>query len=96
MSRRHAIRNEWFWTVLAVCGRNNSEAPPARVTIVRVSNRLLDHQNVGGPTKPLLDALVEYGWLRGDGPKDVTYFHTDQRKCEHGEEPHMEVMIESR
>lgn len=41
---------------------------------------LIDYQNIGGPTKDVLDALVEYGWPRGDCPKDELEFSTPRRE----------------
>ena len=64
----------------------------AHVSIVRVSNRLIDPLNVPAGCKWLLDAFVGKGWLRGDGYDDIT-IQTDQRKCGKGEEPHMEITI---
>jgi len=57
-----------------------------------VSKRLIDPLNVYAGLKWLLDAFVERDWLTGDGYNDLT-LSADQRKCEAGEDPHMEVTI---
>lgn len=94
-SRKHTYRNDWFLTVLSVAGHAATpEYRPAKVKITRVAKRLIDLQNIGSPTKPLLDAFVFYRWLGGDSVKYVTEFTTCQRKCEKGEEPHMEIVLE--
>ena len=93
-SKKHALRNEWYYTTLSVCGRNDSKAPPAHLTTSRVAKRLLDIPNLAAGQKFLIDALVEYKWLCGDGPQDVLSFTTIQRKAEKGEEQHMIVTIE--
>lgn len=91
-AERHELRLKWFLEVFSSAGLGHYHGP-AHVRICRVSKRLIDLQNIGSPTKPILDALVHFGWLRGDGPKDVLEFTTTQRKCDKGEEPHMEVAI---
>jgi hypothetical protein len=90
---RYRIRNEWFAVVAAVCGRKD---PPcdskAHVTFIRVAKRTIDPTNCVSALKPVLDALVHQGFLRGDTFEDVVVT-TDQRKCGKGEEPCVEVMI---
>ncbi len=51
-----------------------------------------DPLNVPSALKPVLDALVMFGHLRGDTFNDVIVT-TDQRKAEKGEEEHLEVVI---
>jgi len=93
-AERYRIRDEWFWLVKAAAGiRTPKMEHKCAVTFVRVSKRLIDPLNIQSALKPVLDAFVEYGHLRGDAAKDVVVT-TDQRKCEKNEEPHMEVTIE--
>lgn len=92
-TQRHAIRDEWFWKVKLVCGvREPAEERPARLTIVRVGKRLLDPSNLISATKPIIDALVQFGHLRGDRPQDVTHGF-GQRRCGPGEDSCMELTI---
>jgi hypothetical protein len=64
---------------------------PRKVTIVRVypqtkGQRRYDPDNLRGGAKPILDALVAHGWLKGDSPKHLTLDVT-QRHAEPGEKP---------
>jgi len=86
-SKRHAMRDDWFWQVKAI-GRMDCNGRRAHVHITRVSKRLIDPLNVHSGCKGLLDALVEYGYIRGDAAKDIT-IQVDQEKGD----PHMEVEI---
>jgi hypothetical protein len=92
---KYRLRNEWFQLVRYVAGVQSPKiAHKCAVTFVRVSKRLLDPLNVPAALKPVLDAFVEFGHLRGDRAEDVIVT-TDQRKCAKNEEPHMEVVIEN-
>jgi hypothetical protein len=94
-AQRHEERNRWFLTVLAVAGRKRPKQDhPCSLSIVRVAKRLLDIPNIASPCKPLIDAMVEYGHLRGDGPNDVVQFTTSQRKPHKNEMECMEVLID--
>lgn len=91
-SKRHDLRDQWFTEVRVCCGIGPRIDAIARLTLTRVSNRLIDPTNVPSATKPLIDGLVHFGWLRGDTANDVVPTF-DQRKCEKGEAPHMEIKI---
>lgn len=89
---KHRLKTEWHEVVGWIARRNPGKATHARVEIVRVSKRLLDDLNVPAGCKWLLDAFVELGWLVDDS-REWCRVTTDQRLCEKGEEPHMEVTI---
>lgn len=88
----------WYELVNLYAGQPDASMLPtildtrASVYILRVSKRLIDPLNVPAGCKWLLDALVFKGWLRGDSYEDIV-IQTDQRKCEPGEEPKMEITI---
>ena len=83
----------WHSLVSYLIGTNPQQPTKARVSIVRVSKRLIDPLNVPAGCKWLLDALVNMHWLKDDSYKWCTV-STEQRKCTKGEEPHMEITIE--
>lgn len=94
-SKKYALRNEWYSLVLAYAGKNKHPCEsPAHLSITRIAKRLIDLPNIAAPCKFLIDAMVEYHWLRGDGPKDVLSFTVAQRKPAKGEEEHMEVFLD--
>lgn len=90
---KHGYKVLWHKIVGLVARRCPFKPGLAHVTIVRVSQRLIDPLNVYAGLKWLVDGLVEMGWLRGDAYKDMTII-AGQRKCDDGEDPHMEVRIE--
>jgi hypothetical protein len=93
-AKRHAVRDEWFWTVLAEAGHKEPKADaPASLEIIRVAKRQLDLPNLVAVTKPIVDAFKQYGWLVDDTPVWLPQFSVGQRKCAKGEEPHMEVAV---
>lgn len=96
---RHKMRDRWYWLVRTACGvtpeyLGGHEIRPAyyHLHLVRVATRLLDDQNVPAGTKYLVDALAYYGHIYRDSRKWLRLTF-DQRKCDSGEEPHMEITI---
>lgn len=97
-SKIHKIREEWKTVVFYTARRAPVlETRPMKVTIMRVSDRLIDDLNVPAGCKWLLDALVSLGWLVDDSHRWCRIFndptHGWQRKREKGEDPHMEVTL---
>jgi hypothetical protein len=94
-AERYRLRNEWFTLTRYVCGdRPVKQAQKCSVTFVRVAKRVIDPLNVPSALKPVLDALVTFGHLRGDTFNDVIVT-TDQRKAIKGEDEQLEVTIET-
>lgn len=89
---KHRLRDDWYWRVRWRCGNKKPIKIKMRVTITRVSNRLLDEQNLSAGMKYLVDGLKQYGHIYEDSPKWCE-FRCDQRKCTGDEEPHMVVQI---
>ena len=85
-AKKHQLRNEWYEKVRYEIGtRSPRNDRRAFVKITRVSNRLIDPLNTQAGCKYILDALVEFGHLRGDAFKDID-IQVTQRKCKKGEE----------
>jgi hypothetical protein len=52
------LRRQWAWLLVANGARNQGEPIPfAHITVSRNSPRLLDHDNLAGAFKPLIDVL---------------------------------------
>ncbi len=72
-----------FYLQVAESWRDVHRAPqtlaPMRVVVTRHSPRELDLDGLVGGCKPLLDALVRSGWLRGDRPVDVEVAYHQER-----------------
>lgn len=94
-SKKHAEKVYWHDCVGYTLGRCPVSPGKARVSVVRVSKRLLDPLNVHAGLKWLIDATVAMGWATGDGPEDMD-IEVSQRKCTAEELPHMELTIEYR
>jgi len=93
-SERYQIRNEWFKVVKFTIGRKKlRQTQPCSLHLCRVAKRLIDLPNISSPAKPLIDALVHFGWLTEDDHKALVSFTVSQRKCGN-EDPHMQVIIE--
>lgn len=91
-SAKHRLRDEWYWKVLWRCGKKVAQPIKMRVKITRVSNRLLDEQNLSAGMKYLVDALREYGHIYEDSPRWCE-FRCDQKQCGADEDPHMIVQV---
>lgn len=77
-ARKSRMRERWGWLVREA--RLEARARPrptayAAVTIERFGPKSLDHDNLVGGCKPILDALVKEGFLIDDAPTclRVTY-----------------------
>lgn len=89
---KQSQKESWHEAVGYGIGRCPREPREGSLHVVRVSKRVIDPLNVYAGLKWLLDALVLMGWFPGDGYGQVEVT-ADQRKCEKGEEPHMELTI---
>lgn len=73
-SKRAKLRDQCQLIFRAAARRAKIECPPGRrlrLDIVRSGPRLLDHGNLVGGCKPVVDALVREGLLQDDSPKWV-------------------------
>jgi Holliday junction resolvase RusA-like endonuclease len=83
-SRMHKLRGEWQWLVKAAVLNDRVTVkllPKARITIERYGPRRLDHDNLVGGCKQLVDSLVREGFVKDDSPDHLVtqYFqHIDQ------------------
>ncbi len=74
-SRRNRLRGEWQWLVKAeVLNRkiHVKASEHANVTITRYGPRVLDHDNLVGGAKQIVDSLVWEGFLIDDTPAHLT------------------------
>lgn len=60
----------------------NADTPATvRLTLIRgKGQRFLDADNLAACLKPVLDALVESGWLAGDSPRWLSGYAVEQRR----------------
>ena len=59
--------------------RSGAASTPRQVVITRIGPRVLDHDNLVGGCKPILDALVRGRWLVDDSPDWVTVEYRQER-----------------
>jgi Holliday junction resolvase RusA-like endonuclease len=74
-ARRHRLRGQWQWLVKAAVLNDRIQVkviPAARITVERYSPRKLDHDNLVGGCKQLIDSLVREGFLVDDSPAHLT------------------------
>lgn len=74
-SRRQKLRKRWAWLVKAARLHAQAWESPqwarARVEIDRYGPRLLDADNCRAGTKPLMDSLVQEGFISDDSPQVI-------------------------
>ena len=75
--------------------KNPPEKNPVNLHIVRVGKRLIDDGNIPSGTKYLIDAIVRWKHAVDDSRKWMRVSF-DQRKCEDGEAPCMEITLSVR
>jgi hypothetical protein len=79
-SNRHPQREYWQWLVREARLTAKLSPPQApskvRVTITRYGSKILDHDNLVGGAKLLVDALVREGFAKDDRPEhmETIYF----------------------
>lgn len=70
-AKRGRHRKNWGQLVTLICKRTAREEVKRKVTITSYRKGTLDHDNLVGGCKPLMDALVAAGWLYDDAPEWV-------------------------
>lgn len=73
-SQRNRLRGEWQWLVKAAVLNDRVTVvthEKAKITIERYGPRRLDHDNLVGGAKQLMDSLVREGFVVDDSPKHL-------------------------
>lgn len=68
-TKRKALKEKIKWMIVEQ-GFERVEGK-VRVTYKRVSNRLMDWDNLASSSKILMDCLVDYGIIKDDSPKFI-------------------------
>ena len=81
--KRARVRGAYEAEILCAIGSRGRRLAKAdgwrKVVITRYSTGRLDHDNLVGGCKQLIDAMVNLGLLRGDTPDDVEIEYRQQR-----------------
>ncbi len=70
------LRDKYKWILRSQT--LNVHVGPVHVALVRMGVRDFDYDNFVGGAKPLIDALVNAGIIRGDKPTDIVKRDYDQ------------------